>query len=82
MRKNKKGNQRYFGMKATSALMPAPDMSVATAANVHDLDEVARLVRADDEVVVCTDAGHQGAEKPHEIVSDAHLSKTEWRSRP
>ena len=34
----------------------------ATAANVHDLDEVADLVRADDEVVY-TDAGYQGADR-------------------
>ncbi len=31
----------------------------ATAANVHDLDEAAHLVRADDEVVYA-DAGYQG----------------------
>ena len=31
----------------------------ATAASVHDLDEVTKLVRADDEGW-CTDAGYQG----------------------
>ena len=34
----------------------------ATAASVHDLDEVTKLVRADDEVVY-TDAGYQGVDK-------------------
>src|SRR5690606_36461960 len=49
-----------------------------TAANVHDLDELANLVRDDDEVVY-TDAGYQGAEKRPEIVKDPHLSGVEFR---
>ena len=50
----------------------------ATPANVHDLDEAANLVRADDEVVY-TDAGYQGAQKRPEIAGDEHLSRVEWR---
>jgi IS5 family transposase len=50
----------------------------ATAANVHDLDEVVNLVRADDEVVYC-DAGYQGAERRPEVVADERLSRIEWR---
>ena len=50
----------------------------ATAANVHDLDEAANLVRVDDEVV-STDAGYQGAEKRPEIAGDERLSRIEWR---
>ena len=49
-----------------------------TAANVHDLDEAANLVRADDEVVY-VDAGYQGAHKRPEITGDEHLSQVEWR---
>ena len=50
----------------------------ATAANVHDLDEVVHLVRADDEVVY-GDAGYQGAQKRPEITDDEHLSHVVWR---
>ena len=49
-----------------------------TAANVHDLDEAANLVRADDEVVY-TDAGYQGVQKRPEIADHDHLSKVQWR---
>lgn len=50
----------------------------ATAANVHDLDEAANLVRDDDEVVY-VDAGYQGAEKRPEIAEDEHLAQVQWR---
>lgn len=45
---------------------------------MHDLDEVANLVRGDDEVVY-VDAGYQGAHRRPEIVGDEHRSKIEWR---
>jgi len=50
----------------------------ATAANVHDLDQAASLVRADDEVAYA-DAGYQGVDKRPEIVGDEHLAGIAWR---
>ena len=51
MRQALKGNQWYFGMKAhigVDAGASYVHFVTATAASVHDLDQVARLVRADD----------------------------------
>lgn len=45
---------------------------------MHDLDQVAHLARADDEVVYA-DAGYQGAEKRPDVAADADLSGVEWR---
>ena len=81
MHQTKKGNQWYFGMKAhigVDAGTGYVHSVTATAANVHDLDEAANLVRADDEVVYA-DAGYQGAQKRPEIAGDEHLSRVEWR---
>lgn len=81
MHQTKKGNQWYFGMKAHIGVDAGTGYThkvSATAANVHDLDEAAGLVRADDEVVY-TDAGYQGAAKRPEIAGDEHRSKIEWR---
>ena len=81
MRQTKKGNQWYFGMKAhigTDAGTGYVHNVTATAANVHDLDQVADLVREDDEVVY-TDAGYQGVEKRPDIAGDEHRSKVEFR---
>jgi IS5 family transposase len=81
MHQTKKGNQWYFGMKAhigADAGTGYVHAVSATAANVHDLDEAHRLVRADDEVGYA-DAGYQGADKRPEIVADAHLATIEWR---
>ena len=50
----------------------------ATAANIHDLDELTKLVRGDDQVVYA-DAGYQGVDKRREITTDAHLSTVEFR---
>lgn len=50
----------------------------ATAANVHDLDQFAHLVRGDDEVV-SADAGYQGVEKRRDVAGDGHLSGVEFR---
>ena len=82
MHQTKKGNQWYFGMKAhigADAGTGYVHTLTATAANVHDLDEAANLVRDDDEVLY-TDAGYQGAQKRPEIAGDEHLSGIEWRS--
>lgn len=81
MRQTKKGNQWYFGMKAhigTDAGTGYVHTVTATAANVHDLDQVADLVRDDDEVVY-TDAGYQGVEKRPDVAGDEHRSKVEFR---
>ena len=50
----------------------------ATAANVHDLDQAANLVRDDDEVVYA-DAGYQGADRRPDFTGDGGRSKTTWR---
>ena len=81
MHQTKKGNQWYFGMKAhigVDAGTGYVHSVTVTAANVHDLDEAAKLVRADDEVVYC-DAGYQGAQKRPEVADDEHLSQVEWQ---
>lgn len=81
MHQTRKGNQWYFGMKAhigTDAGTGYVHSVSATAANVHDLDEAADLVRDDDEVVY-VDAGYQGAERRPEIAEDEHLSTVQWR---
>lgn len=81
MHQTKKGNQWYFGMKAHTGVDAGTGYvhSVsATAASVHDLDEVTNLVRGDDEVVY-TDAGYQGVDKRPEVVGDEHLAGVEFR---
>ena len=81
MHQTKKGNQWYFGMKAhigADAGTGYVHSVTATAASVHDLDQVADLVRDDDEVAY-TDAGYQGAEKRPDIAGDEHRSRIEFR---
>lgn len=81
MHQTKKGGQWYFGMKAhigVDAGTGYVHSLRATAANVHDLDEVVNLARADDEVVYA-DAGYQGVDRRFEIASDEHLSRVQWR---
>lgn len=59
MHQTKKGNEWHFGMKAhigADAGSGFVHTVTATAANTHDLDEAARLVRDDDHVVYA-DAG-------------------------
>lgn len=45
---------------------------------MHDLEEIANLVRADDEVVYA-DAGYQGVAKRPGVVGDEHLTGVEFR---
>ncbi len=81
MHQTKKGNQWYFGMKAhigADAGTGYVHSVSATAANVHDLDQLADLLRDDDEVAYA-DAGYQGAEKRPDIAGDEHRSKVEFR---
>ena len=81
MHQTRKGNQWYFGMKAHIGVDAGTGYvhSVsATAANVHDLDQIAGLVRADDEVVYA-DAGYQGVVKRPDVAADPHLAGVEFR---
>jgi len=81
MHQTKKGNQWYFQMLAhigADAGTGYVHSVTATAANVHDLDQVAELLRDDDEVAYA-DAGYQGAEKRPDIAGDEHRSKVEFR---
>lgn len=50
-----------------------------TAANVHDVEETANLLREDDEVCY-GDSGYSGAEKRPEIQNNEHLCKIEFRT--
>jgi IS5 family transposase len=83
MRQALKGNQWYFGMKAHIGVDAGAGYVhsvtvTATAASVHDLDQITHLVRADDEVVYA-DAGYQGAERRPDVADDPHLSQVEFR---
>lgn len=81
MHQTKKGNEWRFGMKchagvdAGSGLVHTIEV---TAANVHDINVTAKLIREDDEVVY-GDSGYLGLQKRPEIQSDAHLSAIEYR---
>lgn len=81
MHQTKKGSQWYFGMKAhigVDAGTGYVHSVTATAANVHDLDQAADVVRADDEVVY-GDAGYQGAQHRAEFTAGGRRSKARWR---
>ncbi|MGB8382466.1 MAG: IS5 family transposase [Dermatophilaceae bacterium] len=81
MHQTKKGNQWYFGMKAHIGVDAGTGLVhtvTCTAANIHDLDQAAALVRIDDEVVYA-DAGYAGASRRPEIAGDEHLGKIQWR---
>lgn len=81
MHQTKKGNQWYFGMKAhigVDAGTGYVHSVTCTPANTHDLDEVARLVRPDDEVVYA-DAGYQGVQRRPEIGEHEQRGRIQWR---
>jgi len=81
MHQTRKGNQWHFGLKAHIGVDAGTGYIhtvTATAANVHDLDQTAHLVRPDDQIVYC-DAGYQGIDKRADIITDGHLSTVEWR---
>lgn len=81
MHQTKKGNEWRFGMKAhvgVDAGSGYVTRVTATAANVHDIVEAAKLIRPDDEVVY-GDSGYLGMEKRAEIQSDEHLSQIDYR---
>ena len=81
MHQTKKGNQWYHGMKIHAGVDAGSGYVhtiTATSANVHDIDEAAKLIRDDDEVIY-GDSGYSGMEKRPEIESDEHLSQIEYR---
>lgn len=82
MHQTKKGNQWYHGMKVHSGVDAGSGYVhtiTATSANVHDIDEAAKLIREDDEVMY-GDSGYSGMAKRPEVVNDEHLSNMEFRT--
>ena len=82
MHQTRKGNQWYHGMKVHSGVDAGSGYVhtiTGTAANVHDIDETAKLIREDDHVVY-GDSGYAGAERREEILKDKHLSNVEFRT--
>lgn len=81
MHQTQKGNQWFFGMKAHTGADAGTGYVhtvTATAANVADITEAAKLVRPDDEVGYA-DSGYQGVAKRPEVTGDERLAKIEWR---
>ena len=67
--------QRFYHLDSGSGLVHT---ITATSANVHDITEVHKLIRSDDEVVY-GDSGYIGIEKREEIKNDKHLSSIDYR---
>lgn len=82
MHQTRKGNQWYHGMKVHSGVDAGSGYVhtiTGTSANVHDIEEIAKLIRKEDEVAY-GDCGYSGADKREEIRNDEHLSKIEFRT--
>ena len=82
MHQTKKGNQWYHGMKVHAGVDAGSGYVhtiTGTAANVHDIDETANLLRNDDEVCY-GDSGYIGAEKRPEIRDNEHFCNIEFRT--
>ena len=82
MHQTKKGNQWYHGMKVHAGVDAGSGYVhslTATAANVHDIHEAAKLIREDDSVVY-GDSGYIGLEKRDEITSNEQFSQIEYRT--
>jgi len=82
MCQTKKGNQWYFGMKIHAGVDAGSGYVhtiTATSANVHDIEETAKLIREDDEVAY-GDSGYSGAGKREEIKDDERLASVEFRT--
>ena len=80
MHQTKKGNEWRFGMKAHVGVDAGSGYVTgvtATAANIPDIAEAAKLIRPDDEVVY-GDAGYLGLEKRDEIQANEHPSRIEY----
>ena len=82
MHQTKKGNQWYHGMKVHAGVDAGSGYVhtiTGTSANVHDIEETAKLLREDDEVCY-GDSGYSGAAKRPEIQNDEHLREIEFRT--
>ena len=74
--------QWYHGMKIHSGVDAGSGYVhtiTGTAANVHDIEETAKLIREDDEVVY-GDSGYSGAGRREEIQSDGYLAVVDFRT--
>lgn len=81
MHQTKKGNQWYHGMKVHAGVDAGSGYIhtiTGTAANVHDIEETASLLREDDGVCY-GDAGYTGIEKRKEIADNEHYSNVDFR---
>lgn len=82
MHQTKKGNQWYHGMKIHSGVDAGSGYIhtiTATAANVHDIVETAKLIREDDHVVY-GDSGYSGVAERDEIKNNEKLAGIEFRT--
>jgi IS5 family transposase len=82
MHQTKKGNQWYHGMKVHAGVDAGSGYVhtiTGTAANVHDIDETANLLREDDKVCY-GDSGYSGVEKRPEIKNNEHFCKIDFRT--
>ena len=81
MHQTKKGNEWRFGMKCHIGVDAGSGLVhtiTVTAANEHDITQVAALIREDDEVVY-GDSGYLGIQKRSEVTNDKHLSSIDYR---
>lgn len=81
MHQTKKGKEWRFGMKCHIGVDAGSGLVhtiTVTAANEHDITQVANLLREDDEVVY-GDSGYLGVQKRPEIANNAHFSKIDFR---
>ena len=81
MHQTKKGNQWHCGMKCHTGVDAGSGFVhtvEATAANVHDITVVAKLLREDDEVVY-GDSAYLGIEKRDEIRNSSQFSAITYR---
>ena len=81
MHQTKKGNQWHHGMKVHAGVDAGSGYVhtiTGTAANVHDIEETANLLREDD-TVCYGDSGYTGAEKRDEISGNEHFRDIEFR---
>ena len=81
MHQTKKGNQWHHGMKVHAGVDAGSGYVhsiTGTAANVHDIDETANLLREDD-TVCYGDSGYTGVAKREEIAGNEHFRDIEFR---
>ena len=81
MHQTRKGNQWYHGMKVHAGVDAGSGYVhtiTGTAANVHDIEETAHLLREDD-TVCYGDSGYIGVEKREEIAGNDHLKSIKYR---